>query len=91
MIVNVPQMPWYGDTKLALEFPDSWQVTTCQMGGQDSPKIGDKEMRAAFANPIGTPRIAELAKGKKDVVILFDDLTRPTRTAELEKAQAQIK
>lgn len=83
MIINVPQMPWYGDTELALEFPDSWDVTTCRMSGQDTPKIGDKEIRAAFANPIGTPRIAELAKGKKDVVILFDDLTRPTKTAEL--------
>ena len=83
MIINVPQMPWYGDTELALEFPDSWDVTTCRMNGQDTPKIGDKEIRAAFSNPIGTARIAELAKGKKDVVILFDDLTRPTRTAEL--------
>ncbi len=83
MIVNVPQMPWYGDTELALEFPDSWDVTTCRMNGQDTPKIGDQEIRAAFDNPIGTPRIAELARGKKDVVILFDDLTRPTRTAEL--------
>ncbi|MEE8421037.1 MAG: lactate racemase domain-containing protein, partial [Dehalococcoidales bacterium] len=83
MIINVPQMPWYGDTELALEFPDSWDVTTCRMNGQDTPKIGDKEIRAAFSNPIGTKRIAELAKGKKDVVILFDDLTRPTRTAEL--------
>ncbi len=83
MIINVPQMPWYGDTELALEFPDSWQVNTYRMAGQDTPKIGDKEIRAAFQNPIGTPRIAELAKGKKDVVILFDDLTRPTKTAEL--------
>ena len=83
MIINVPQMPWYGDTELALEFPESWDVTTCRMSGQDTPKIGDKEIRAAFDNPIGTPRIAELAKGKKDVVILFDDLTRPTKTAEL--------
>jgi nickel-dependent lactate racemase len=73
-------MPWYGDTELALEFPDSWQVNTCRMEGQDTPKIGDKEIRAAFQNPIGTPRIAELAKGKKDVVIIFDDLTRPTKT-----------
>ncbi len=83
MIVKVPEMPWYGDTELALEFPESWEVTTCRMNGQDAPKIGDGEIRAAFQNPIGTRRIAELAKGKKDVAILFDDLTRPTRTDEL--------
>ena len=26
MIVKVPQFPWYGDTELELEFPDSWEV-----------------------------------------------------------------
>ena len=83
MIVNVPQLPWYGDTELALEFPESWDVTTCRMAGQDTPKISGEAIKAAFLNPIGTPRIAELANGKKDVVILFDDLTRPTKTAEL--------
>jgi len=34
-------------------------------------------------NPIGTSRISELARGRKEVVILFDDLTRPTNASEL--------
>jgi nickel-dependent lactate racemase len=37
-----------------------------------------EQMRAAVQNPIGSPRLSELAKGKKEVVILFDDLPKPT-------------
>ena len=83
MIVKVPQFPWYGDTELELEFPSAWKVITCQMVGQDAPKISDEKLEAAFLEPIGTPRIAELARGKKEVVIIFDDLSRPTKVAEL--------
>lgn len=83
MIVKVPQFPWYGDTELALEFPDSWEVVVAKMAGQDAPKLTKKQIREAFLNPIGTPRIAELARNKKEVVIVFDDLTRPTKLDEL--------
>ena len=83
MIVRVPQFPWYGDTELEFDFPSSWEVVTCQMAGQDAPKLNEEGIRAAFLNPIGTPRIAELARNKKEVVILFDDLSRPTKIAEL--------
>jgi len=83
MIVKVPQFPWYGDTELKLDFPDSWDIITCHFTGQDAPKLSDKQIRDAFLNPIGTPRIAELARNKKEVVIIFDDLTRPTKVSEL--------
>ncbi|MDE0552876.1 MAG: lactate racemase domain-containing protein, partial [Candidatus Poribacteria bacterium] len=35
----------------------------------------------AFAEPIGTSRISELAKGKKSAAIIVDDLSRPTPAA----------
>ena len=83
MIVKVPQFPWYGDTELELDFPDSWEVVVPKMAGWDAPKLTDKQIREAFRNPIGTRRIAELARGKKEVCIIFDDLTRPTKIDEL--------
>ena len=83
MIVSVPQFPWYGDTELELDFPSSWEVITCQMAGWDAPKLSEEGIQAAFLNPIGTPRIAQLARNKKDAVILFDDLSRPTEVSEL--------
>ena len=83
MIVKVPQFPWYGDTELELDFPSSWEVTVCRMAGHDAPKLTDLEIQAAFLNPIGTPRISHMARGRKEVVIIFDDLSRPTKVAEL--------
>ncbi len=83
MIVKLPQFPWYGDTEFEIDFPSSWEVVVCQMAGRDAPKLSEEEIQSAFLNPIGTPRIKELARNKKEVVILFDDLSRPTKVAEL--------
>jgi nickel-dependent lactate racemase len=35
----------------------------------------------ALGNPLGSPRLSELAKGKKDVVVLSSDHTRPVPSA----------
>jgi len=83
MIVKVPQFPWYGDTELELELPDSWEVVVPRMAGEKAPKLTDQQIRDAIRKPIGTPRIAEMARGKKDVCSLFDDLTRPTKLDQI--------
>ncbi|MFH1652159.1 MAG: lactate racemase domain-containing protein [Chloroflexota bacterium] len=83
MKVKVPQLPWHGDTELELDFPDSWEVAVCEMAGKDVPALTGKQIGEAFARPIGTSRIVELARGKKEAVILFDDMSRPTMSAEL--------
>jgi lactate racemase len=74
----VPILAWYGDETLELDFPESWEVTVCNMKGINAPVLSDKEIRAAFSRHIGSKTIKELVKGKKEVAILFDDLTRPT-------------
>jgi len=76
-VVEVPQKAWHGDTRLRLRFPDGWEVTECRMEGHNSRPLTDGEIRKAFANPIGSDTIANLAKGKKDVVIIVSDLQRP--------------
>ena len=81
--VNVPQNPWFGDDWLALDFPEGWQVEVCHMAGENAPGLSEAAIQAAFQNPIGTPRLSQLAQGKREVVILFDDMSRPTRAAEL--------
>ena len=95
--VQLPQMAWYGDTPIDIDFPDSWDVTVCHARGHSAPPLGDAGIREAFANPIGTKSIRDLARGKKEVVILFDDLARATPAyAQMpyvleELAQAGIK
>lgn len=81
--VTLPQRAWYGDTKFEISLPMTWDVTTCHMPGNDGAKITEEGIKVAFARPIGTPRISSLAKGKAEVAILFDDLSRPTRAIEL--------
>lgn len=81
--VVVPILAWYGDEELELEFPESWDVTVCNMKGYNTPPLSANEIRKAFANPIGTKTVKELAKGKREVAILFDDMTRATPTALL--------
>ena len=67
---------WYDDRNLALRFPDAWHVELCSPA--DGPDVGSEGISAAFANPIGTPRLRELAGGKRRPCIVIDDLSRPT-------------
>ena len=72
---------WAGDEALTLTFPDGWTVET--FGPEECPQVTADQIQTAFDNPIGTPRIAELAKGKNSAAIIVDDLSRPTPAAEL--------
>jgi len=81
--VHVPQQAWYDNDELELQFPASWDVTTCYMRGHNRPPLSEQGFREAFANPIGTKPIRDLARGKSEVVILFDDMSRATRVAEI--------
>jgi len=83
MKFQVPQLYWYENSQLELEFPDSWDVHFCPPRGHDRAKLSPEEMQRAFDSPIGTPRIRELARGKQEVVILFDDISRPTPTYQI--------
>lgn len=81
--VFVPQLAWWGDIEAELTFPDRWNVTECRMAGHVAPPLDDAGFRKAFANPICSPKIRELARGKQNVVILFDDMSRGTRTYQI--------
>jgi nickel-dependent lactate racemase len=83
MKLKVPQLFWYENSELELDFPDSWDVHFLPPKGHDRPKLTPQQIEQAFANPIGSQRIRDLARGKKEVAILFDDITRPTRTCEI--------
>jgi nickel-dependent lactate racemase len=46
------------------------------MAGYNRPAIGMERILAALRNPIGTTPLRDLAKGKREVVIIFDDGSR---------------
>lgn len=75
-VVSVPWAAWFGDTEQELTFPSTWSVEVRDPPG--GPDVGEEGIRRAFANPIGSERISQLAKGKKSAVVVVDDLSRPT-------------
>ncbi|MBS10402.1 MAG: hypothetical protein CME19_02215 [Gemmatimonadetes bacterium] len=81
--VQIPTKVWYGDTETTLSFPEEWDVQECRMAGHDSPPLSDDEIRRALEDTYDSSSLSELARGKHQVVILFDDLTRPAPTSRI--------
>jgi nickel-dependent lactate racemase len=81
--ITVPQLAWHGTRELALDIPDGWQPEVCNMAGYDRPKLKTEEIKRAIDSPTGMPPLREYARGRKEVVILFDDMARVTRAAEI--------
>ena len=75
MKLSVPQLCWHGDTELELEFPSAWDVSLCAMRGHHNPKLTGAEFEHAFSHPICSAPIREAAQGKKEVALLFDDMS----------------
>ncbi|MBN1862063.1 MAG: DUF2088 domain-containing protein [Dehalococcoidales bacterium] len=94
--IKLPHLAWYGARECELPLPAGWSAKYYGFAGAGLPALKPEEIRAAIASPIGSPPLRELARGKKEVVIIFDDLTRVTRTYSLvpsvleELAQAGI-
>jgi len=81
--VQVPQLAWYGNTMLNLYFPSEWRVRYCPMKGHARRRIDSDGIKQAFRNPIGSRTIGQLARQRREAVIIFDDTSRPTRSAEI--------
>jgi nickel-dependent lactate racemase len=79
----LPQLAWHGAGKLRLAIPERWRVEICNMAGHDRPRLKSREIKKAIREPIGMAPLREHACGKREVVILFDDMTRVTRVAEI--------
>ena len=83
-LLKLPQLAWYGTKELEIPLADNWQVDMGYMAGYNRLALTHDQVKAALTrNLIGIPPIRELAKGKKEVAIIFDDMTRVTRVAEI--------
>ena len=63
--------------------PDGWDVTVYHIAGYRKPVLTPRQISKAIASPTRSPTISELAKGKKKVCILFDDMTRGTPASKI--------
>jgi nickel-dependent lactate racemase len=83
MKIRLPELLWYGNKTAEYELPDEWEVEYCPMKGAARMPLTPGELSDAITKPIGTPRLKTLARGRQSAVIIFDDMTRPTRTYEI--------
>jgi len=68
----------YGPREIHLDIPDRNVVWELWPNDLSAVKNEERATREAIANAIGTRSLSQLAKPKMKVVILADDLTRPT-------------
>jgi nickel-dependent lactate racemase len=72
---------WYGKVPLSLSLPNIWEVEVLRM--RDCRVISDSEIWERICNPIQSPPLRDLVRGKRRVCIAIDDLNRPTETYRL--------
>lgn len=76
--ISIPSRLWYENKEWDMTFPERWQVDNLTSPGLDKPGLSSGEIAAKISQPITGPTLEEMAKGKKQAVIVFDDMTRPT-------------
>ncbi len=76
--VSVPSRLWYGNEERVLTFPDRWDVNNLTSPGFEKPGLTPQEIKTKLAQPVEGPTLEEMARGKKQAVVVFDDMTRPT-------------
>ncbi|MBR2560524.1 MAG: nickel-dependent lactate racemase [Eubacterium sp.] len=74
---------FYEKTTMNLEVPDDTPVLTSGVDRLASDKDGIDIVREAMENPINSPKLSELAKGKPDCVIIISDHTRPVPSKDI--------
>ena len=79
-VVKLPEYEWFDPKEVEYYLPDSWDVNLYDIAGAGRPVMTTDEIREKINSPIGTPTIRELARGRKKVVILFDDMSRGTQS-----------
>ncbi|MDD5009875.1 MAG: lactate racemase domain-containing protein, partial [Syntrophorhabdaceae bacterium] len=77
MDITVKHDLWNQDKTLVLSLPSRWNTQVLAMGGDGKEALTHGDYRKAVQP------LASFIKGKKEVCILFDDLSRPTRTYEI--------
>ena len=69
----------YGKEKLTAKIEDEHfaGVLLSELHSYKAPKSGAELVQEALEHPIGTPRLCDMAAGKKKIVVISSDHTRP--------------
>lgn len=77
-MVQIPFGPGF------IDFEEGSAPVLCSAIGELKARgSGSDIVRAAMENPIDSPRLSELAKGKRSCVIIISDHTRPVPSRDI--------
>ena len=77
---EIPIRRWYDNIPRKLSFPDYWSVKKIIPNGHTKPALSIQEIEKRIKTPLAGKSLFEIAQTKKEAVIVFDDMTRPTPT-----------
>ncbi len=80
-LIELKQGVWVRDRLWYLEFPDQWSIEV--FSHKDSSVLEEPEITGKINNPVGTDRLASMVKPGMKILIICDDISRPTRTDQL--------
>ena len=86
MKFTLNQNIWFGNEPVEIDVPDEWDVSFHTIPGDELPGLTVSQIREKLQKPYGMKPLSELARGKKKVCIVFDDLTRPTPARPMAQA-----
>lgn len=73
----------YGNKKLELEVPSNAVILSSGIEELISTRPGYEIVREAMEDPIGSPRLCELARGKRTATLIISDHTRPVPSKDI--------
>lgn len=80
MSIKIP----YGSSYLCVEpRQERFEVLTSRINELIPEKLGAEQVKDAMQNPIGSPKLSELARGKRNAVVIISDHTRPVPSRDI--------
>lgn len=76
--IKIPWASWYGDKIKELPITDNWNINICNI--TDGERINKESIVNSIKEPNKVEKISILARNKKNIIVLIDDLTRRTPT-----------
>ena len=73
----------YGRNSIPLHLPENIRVTVVRKHPMIPIRNPDLAVTQAFESPVGSPPLAEMARGRKSACILICDITRPVPNGTL--------
>ncbi len=81
--LKLPQGAWFEEKEIEISFPQDWQVEICGSPADEMGPVAAEDIRKALDGPVASAPLREIARGKKEVCIIFDDISRGTRVYEI--------